>query len=302
MRLWIDEQDYDPDFDAAVRGWSRVSPNVAKVVHEIDDLRIEALKRLFLDAGYDLDEAFIRARITYFHQVGYYAMGMRRSHKRREQLSEFYYRIPDRLPRGRAEVYPARAKTRAGDGTVGPGQEADPSRARRHLGRSAGTVAVSPQSSCAGLSCKSERDLSQRRSMLTPALGMDFQPSFQRCAGRHLGALSFWRRGGGLPEYLEKSGMAEPRWNIHSQVRGVVRHSWLDKLGDRRLRFRRKSDIAVYLAVNRPDADIADPKRAGADRPASAHWLGRCSGFKSFHPPSPAQWIKRAHITRGWFG
>ncbi|MEG3151021.1 TetR/AcrR family transcriptional regulator [Sphingomonas sp. ZT3P38] len=93
MRLWIEEQDYDPDFDAAVRGWSRVSPNVAKVVHEIDDLRIGALKRLFLDAGYDLDEAFVRARITYFHQVGYYAMGMRESHKRREQLSEFYYRI-----------------------------------------------------------------------------------------------------------------------------------------------------------------------------------------------------------------
>ncbi len=93
MRLWLEERDYDPDYDAAVRAWSRVSPKVADVVHEVDDLRIEALKRLFVDAGYDSDEAFIRARITYFHQVGYYAMGMRESTKRREELSEFYYRV-----------------------------------------------------------------------------------------------------------------------------------------------------------------------------------------------------------------
>ncbi|WP_165191521.1 TetR/AcrR family transcriptional regulator [Caulobacter soli] len=93
MRLWMDERNYNPDYDAAIRAWSRVSPKVADVVHEVDDLRIEAFKRLFVDAGYDEDEAFVRARITYFHQVGYYAMGMRESAKRREELSEFYYRV-----------------------------------------------------------------------------------------------------------------------------------------------------------------------------------------------------------------
>ena len=93
MRLWIDERDYNPDYDTAVRSWSRVSPKVAAVVHEIDDLRIDAFKKLFLDAGYREAEALIRARITYYHQVGYYAMGVRKSTKRRQQLSELYYEV-----------------------------------------------------------------------------------------------------------------------------------------------------------------------------------------------------------------
>lgn len=93
IRLWLEERDYDPDYDAAVRAWSRISPKVASVVHDIDDARIDALRTLFLDAGYDDDEAFIRARITYFHQVGYYAMGVRESAKRRADLSELYYRV-----------------------------------------------------------------------------------------------------------------------------------------------------------------------------------------------------------------
>lgn len=92
MRLWIEERNYKPDYDTAVRSWSRTSRKVAAAVHEADDLRIDAFKRLFMDAGYDEDEAFIRARITYFHQVGYYAMGVRESTKRRQELSELYYR------------------------------------------------------------------------------------------------------------------------------------------------------------------------------------------------------------------
>lgn len=93
VRLWLEEMDYDPDYDTAIRAWSRVSPKVASAVHEIDDIRTDTLKQVFLDAGYEEDEAFIRARISYFHQVGYYAMGVRESHKRREELSELYYRI-----------------------------------------------------------------------------------------------------------------------------------------------------------------------------------------------------------------
>jgi AcrR family transcriptional regulator len=93
IRLWIEEREYRPDYDTAVRSWSRVSVKVANAVHEADDLRIDALKRLFLDAGYDEGEAFIRARITYFHQVGYYALGVRETTKRRQELSELYYRV-----------------------------------------------------------------------------------------------------------------------------------------------------------------------------------------------------------------
>lgn len=93
FQLWIDEKEFNPGYDTAVRAWSLVSRKVAKAVHEVDDQRIEALKRLFLDAGYEEQEAFIRARITYFHQVGYYAMGVHESTRRRYELSELYYRI-----------------------------------------------------------------------------------------------------------------------------------------------------------------------------------------------------------------
>jgi AcrR family transcriptional regulator len=93
VSLVIDERDYKSDYDTSVRGWSRVSPKVAAAVHEVDDIRIEGLRQIFLDAGYEEDEAFVRARITYFHQVGYYAMGVRESSKRRIELSELYYRV-----------------------------------------------------------------------------------------------------------------------------------------------------------------------------------------------------------------
>lgn len=93
MRLILAERDYNPDYDTSVRNWSRTSPKVAAAVHDIDETRIAALKTIFVDAGYEDDEALVRARITYFHQVGYYAMGVRESAKRREELSELYYRV-----------------------------------------------------------------------------------------------------------------------------------------------------------------------------------------------------------------
>ena len=93
MQLMLAERDYKPDYDTSVRSWSRTSPAVAKAVHEVDETRIDALKTIFVDAGYEDDEAFVRARITYFQQIGYYAMGVKESAKRRAQLSELYYRI-----------------------------------------------------------------------------------------------------------------------------------------------------------------------------------------------------------------
>lgn len=89
-RLWIDEKDYDPAWDAAIRDWARTSPKVARVVRRVDDRRIGVLHRVFLDLGYEDPEAFIRARVTYYHQVGYYALGVRESHHERMRLMPYY--------------------------------------------------------------------------------------------------------------------------------------------------------------------------------------------------------------------
>jgi AcrR family transcriptional regulator len=74
--VWVAESDYDPAYDSAVRDWARTSAEAEGAVRRVDAQRIELLKSIFLGFGYDDDHAFIRARVTYFHQVGYYAMAI----------------------------------------------------------------------------------------------------------------------------------------------------------------------------------------------------------------------------------
>ncbi|MDQ1158971.1 AcrR family transcriptional regulator [Sphingomonas sp. SORGH_AS 950] len=89
-RLWVDEQGFSSAYDAAVREWARGDAAVRAVVHAVDDQRIGALCGLFLDYGYGADEALVRARITYYHQVGYYALDAQRDDVRRSELTPLY--------------------------------------------------------------------------------------------------------------------------------------------------------------------------------------------------------------------
>jgi len=91
--LWLDEKNYSPAWDAAVRDWARVSSKVANAVRRTDDIRIDVLRQLFLDMGCEEQEAFVRARICYFHQVGYYALGVRESREERLRLMPLYTRV-----------------------------------------------------------------------------------------------------------------------------------------------------------------------------------------------------------------
>jgi AcrR family transcriptional regulator len=91
--MWINESGYDPQWDAAIREWARISPRVATVVRRTDDARIEIIQRMFHGMGYKEPEAFIRARVTYFHQVGYYALGVQESREQRLKLMPLYIRI-----------------------------------------------------------------------------------------------------------------------------------------------------------------------------------------------------------------
>lgn len=91
--LWIDENEYDPKWDAAVRDWARTSAAVLKVVQSVDEKRIAVLEQVFLDMGYKGKEAKVRARVTYYHQVGYYALGIRESRRQRVELIPFYRKV-----------------------------------------------------------------------------------------------------------------------------------------------------------------------------------------------------------------
>lgn len=93
MRVWVQGEPSFPVYDLAIRRWALVSPEVQHVVRKTDLNRIKMLTSIFRDMGYDSDEAMIRARIAYFHQVGYYATDLRESRKRREKYWPLYAKI-----------------------------------------------------------------------------------------------------------------------------------------------------------------------------------------------------------------
>jgi AcrR family transcriptional regulator len=93
MRVWVQGEPYCPIFDLSIRRWAMVSAEVSSVVRRVDDARIGLLTDIFSDMGHAADEAFIRARITYFHQIGYYASDVREDAETREKYWPLYVKI-----------------------------------------------------------------------------------------------------------------------------------------------------------------------------------------------------------------
>jgi AcrR family transcriptional regulator len=88
--MWIEDEDYSPDYDSAVRDWGRRSPDVGRRVHKVDNERIRLIERIFHNLGFRGLEAHIRSRVTYYHQVGYYALAVHESRRIRRRLSPMY--------------------------------------------------------------------------------------------------------------------------------------------------------------------------------------------------------------------
>ena len=60
---------------------------------QVDLRRIDILTQIFIDLDYEEDEAFIRARVAYFHQIGYLALGLNESRKTRRELAPVYLKV-----------------------------------------------------------------------------------------------------------------------------------------------------------------------------------------------------------------
>jgi AcrR family transcriptional regulator len=88
--VWVLERDFDPRYDQAIRDWARTSTRVAGLLREVDDTRIKLLIEIFENFGYSGLDAEMRARVTYYHQVGYYAMHVKEMRERRLELAPFY--------------------------------------------------------------------------------------------------------------------------------------------------------------------------------------------------------------------
>lgn len=93
FEIWTNEDKFDPKLDFAVREWARRSTRVRTVVEQADAERVEALKQMFLRAGVPDAEAFIRARVLYYMQIGYFAPGVRESLERRIGYVDEYLRV-----------------------------------------------------------------------------------------------------------------------------------------------------------------------------------------------------------------
>ena len=57
-------------YDPFVRNWARNDPKVKKVVEYIDKIRLSFLHGLFVDIGFDKQQAEIRSRLMYYYIMG----------------------------------------------------------------------------------------------------------------------------------------------------------------------------------------------------------------------------------------
>jgi AcrR family transcriptional regulator len=96
-QVWLNGS-FDPDFDAAIRDWARHAGHVAESVRRIDDERVEILILLFERLGYGPTEALVRARTSYYHQVGYYALKVVQTLEERRALFPAYFRVLTGFP------------------------------------------------------------------------------------------------------------------------------------------------------------------------------------------------------------
>jgi len=93
VRRLIEEDGYDHHFDMAVREWGRSDRRAAWAVERMDRNRMAGLKQFFDALGYPDDEAQIRARVFYYHQIGYYAIGVQQSPADRRRKAKLYIEI-----------------------------------------------------------------------------------------------------------------------------------------------------------------------------------------------------------------
>ncbi len=93
LGVWILEEEFDPRLDRAVRQWAQRSKSVRERFDAVDQERIDMLTGIYLAFGYGSIEATMRARITYYHQNGYYAQDVREPLLQRIALGRYYAQV-----------------------------------------------------------------------------------------------------------------------------------------------------------------------------------------------------------------
>jgi len=109
FRCWVNSAIFSPRLDFAVREWARRSAHVRKALDRSDRLRTGAVKALFVRFGYEDEDAFVRARVLYYMQIGYYALDIREPIEARLSLTPHYLKAFTGVDPSEAEVDAFRA-------------------------------------------------------------------------------------------------------------------------------------------------------------------------------------------------
>lgn len=90
--IWVDHTRFDPDLDQAVRDWARLDEALRVTLQREDDSRVSAIAAFYERQGFEAIEAFIRARVIYFTQLSYYALGVDEPLLQRARYLNAYFR------------------------------------------------------------------------------------------------------------------------------------------------------------------------------------------------------------------
>ncbi len=106
FECWTAVSRFDPRLDFAMREWSRRDPTLHAIVLAEDATCVAAVAALFRRHGYEAMDAFVRARIMYFTQIGYYALELGETEEQRLRYTLEYVRgftgrqpLPEQLSR-----------------------------------------------------------------------------------------------------------------------------------------------------------------------------------------------------------
>jgi AcrR family transcriptional regulator len=87
----VDTELFDPQLDLAIREWARRSEAIRAAVDNADNQRIEAITDFYTRYDYPMPQAFIRARVLYFAQIGFYALAVKEPLATRISYTEAYF-------------------------------------------------------------------------------------------------------------------------------------------------------------------------------------------------------------------
>lgn len=89
---WVLPDRFDARLEDAMRAWAKEDEAIRRAIEAADERRVMALAATFRRFGCPGEEAFVRARILYFAQIGYFALGLAEPMEARLALLETYFR------------------------------------------------------------------------------------------------------------------------------------------------------------------------------------------------------------------